>query len=54
MADEVDQVGAGGVGVAEEEPGDGPGIARQELAVGAAIQAVVGLLDGIPDNVPHM
>src|SRR5439155_3445763 len=41
VADEVDQVGAAGGGVAEEGPGDGPGIARQELAVGAAIQAVV-------------
>jgi hypothetical protein len=33
--------------VGEEELGDRPGIAGQELAVGAAVHAVVGLLDGL-------
>ena len=43
--DEVDQVGAGGLGAGQEELDDGAGEARQELAVGSAVQAVVRLLD---------
>ena len=47
LVDEVQHVGAGGLGVAVEEVGDRPGVAGQELAVGAAVEAVMGLLDGL-------
>ena len=44
---EIDEVGAAGVGMGEAEFEDGSGIARQKLAVGAAIHAVVSLLHGL-------
>jgi hypothetical protein len=47
LVDEVEEVGAGGLGLAEEELDDGAGVAWQEFAVGAAVEAVVGLLDGL-------
>src|SRR5262249_2227043 len=45
LANEVEQVGAGGGGVGQEERGKGAGVAGQELAVRAAVHAVVRLLD---------
>src|SRR5262249_13159831 len=47
VIDEVDEVSAAGVGVCAEEMGDGAGIAGQELAIRAAVHAVMGLLDGL-------
>jgi hypothetical protein len=47
LVEEVDQVGASGLGVGQEECDEGPGVAGQELAVGPSVQAVVGLLDGL-------
>jgi hypothetical protein len=46
-ADEVEQVVARGRGLLVEELGDGTGEAGQELAVGAASEAVVGSLDDL-------
>ncbi len=45
VAEEVEQVPAGGVGVLVEELGDGADKTRQELAVGAPGEAVVGGLN---------
>jgi hypothetical protein len=45
--DKVDQIGACGVGVAQEEASNGSGVTGQEFAVGSAIHTVVGLLDGL-------
>ena len=40
------EIGAGGVRVAKEKSGDGTDVARQEFAVGPAVQAMVSLVDG--------
>jgi hypothetical protein len=45
--DEIEEVGAGGVGMGEEEGDDRAGVAWEEFAVGAAIHAVMSLLDGL-------
>ena len=45
--DEVEQVVATGPGVFQEEPGDGAGEARQELAVRPSRQAAMGRLDDL-------
>jgi hypothetical protein len=45
--DEVQQLSAGGVRVAQQEAGDWSGETRQEFAVGAALEAVMRLLDDL-------
>ena len=45
--DEGQDVVAGGVGVRQQELGDGPGIAGQQFAMRPASQAVAGGLDGL-------
>jgi hypothetical protein len=50
IVDEVEEVGPCGVGVVEKEVGDGAGIAWQELAIGTAVHAMVGLLDGLEES----
>src|SRR5262249_49828542 len=49
---EVEDVVAAGVGVGQQELGDGAGVAGQELAVGAPGQAVVGRLDDLLGRPP--
>ena len=45
LVDEIDQVGARRFGTTAEEFGNGSSIAWQQLAVGATVHTVVGLLD---------
>ena len=51
-ANEVEQIPASGLGLFEEELGDGAGIAGQEFAVRGADQAMVGGLDDLLGGEP--
>jgi hypothetical protein len=52
LIEEVDQVGAGGFRATQEELDKGAGVAWEELAVGASVHAVMGLLDGLSGGHP--
>src|SRR5262249_3314612 len=50
--EEMEEGGAGGRGGVPEEGEEGAGVARQELACGPSVHAVVGLLDGLLGGQP--
>jgi hypothetical protein len=46
--DEVEQVVTGGIGMGDQEMGDGAGITRQEFSVGSAGKSVLNFTDDLP------
>ena len=52
--DDVDEVGAAGLRMGEEKLGKGPRVARQEVAVGPVIQAVMDRLDDLLGGEPRL